>query len=149
MKATDTMRNFRSGTGGAPARDRIPSSCVLAFRTVTRRRISLRSARRESEATDRVGRRGAPDTMRPAFRSTVLECFGRRLGRRGRLQDRVKVCQLTADAAADLVAELKHGRVVDRVDDAVAPLRASDHAGAVEDAEVFGDVLLRRAERLL
>ena len=48
-----------------------------------------------------------------------------------------------------MFAELKHTLAGDQVADAVAVLGAGDHAGVVEDRQVFGDVLLAGAGRLL
>ncbi len=77
-----------------------------------------------------------------------------RLGREpgdpsGGLQDRVELLELAADAAADLLAEVEHAGVADRVAHLVALLDAGDHTRGVEDAEVFGDILLGGAKRLL
>ena len=54
-----------------------------------------------------------------------------------RLQDRLELLELAAHPAAHLVAELEHARVRDRVAGVVAVLRAADHAGGVQDAEVL------------
>jgi hypothetical protein len=66
-----------------------------------------------------------------------------------RVKDCVEFVELAAYAATDLFAEFEHAFVGDRVADMVAILGACDHAGGVENAEVFGDVLLGGFERVL
>ena len=60
----------------------------------------------------------------------------------------VELGDLVAQAAADELAQLEDGLVGDEAAHAVAVLLAADDAGLGEDAEVLGDVLLRRAERV-
>jgi sulfide:quinone oxidoreductase len=52
------------------------------------------------------------------------------------------------EAAADVLAEREHALVGDRVVGVVAALRTPDDPLLAEDAEVLGDVLLRRADRV-
>jgi sulfide:quinone oxidoreductase len=52
------------------------------------------------------------------------------------------------EAAADVLAEREHALVGDRVVGVVAALRTPDDPFLAEDAEVLGDVLLRRADRV-
>ena len=65
------------------------------------------------------------------------------------LEDRLELLQLPAHAAADLIAELEHRGVADRIARVIAVLGAADHAGSVKDSKMLGNVLLGGAERLL
>ena len=55
----------------------------------------------------------------------------------GLLQNRLEALELAADAAADLVAELEHAGIADRVTRVVALLGAADHARGMQDPEVL------------
>ena len=59
-----------------------------------------------------------------------------------------EVGELALQATADLLAELQHAGIGDRVEGVRPLLAAADDARLVEDAEVLRDVLLRRAEAL-
>src|SRR5581483_4028083 len=91
-------------------------------------------------------RGGQPNDEGGAPRSALITNLPRRSPW---LEDRLELLELAAHAAADLFAQLEHGGVADRVARMVAVLGTRDHAGAQQDAEVLGDVLLRGAERLL
>jgi hypothetical protein len=92
-------------------------------------------SRAQPSCLTRVGRE--PPSSGPAVRES------------GRLEDRLELLELAPNTPAYLVAELEYGRIADRVARVVAVLCPHHHAGARENAEVLGHVLLRGAERFL
>ena len=64
-------------------------------------------------------------------------------------QHRAELVELAAQAAADLLAQLEHALVGDRVAREVALLAAAHQTAAQQHPEVLGDVLLRGAGRAL
>ena len=64
-------------------------------------------------------------------------------------QHRVELVELAAQAAADVLAQLEHALVGDRVAREVAVLAAAHQTAAQQHPEMLGDVLLRGAGRPL
>src|SRR6266508_251842 len=58
-----------------------------------------------------------------------------------------QAAKLLLDGAADVLAEGEHALVDDSVVDVVAVLAPAEDAGVGEHGQVFGDVLLRAADR--
>ena len=130
----DLHEQFPPQCGGGPrARDGRASERgrgALAVEPVHRGRTTAAGRSSEHRGSGHVDH--SPRKAGGGVASAALRLHPGLCGR----EDCLELLNLAADASADLVAELEHAWIGDRVADVVAVLGAGDHAGAVEDSEV-------------